>query len=374
MAVSAWKNLGHLRGLAMVLVVLNHAAQGTTSLYVAGGHSLDPFGDPLSFGVAFLLRLFTPLCVPAFVFASAFVSHRFVRTWPQALRAAGVIGQKYLIWSLGAFLVLALFRRQLHLGQMLEGLIVGGPFPAYWFLPLLIELTLLLPILKVGVERWGRGTALCALLLQVVAWLAFYGDVFVPGDSLCASLIGRPLVLLPVFVAGLFASHHLTRLMSLLERHRRRLAFLAVLLVVLDIAEGTWLGASGGWTAAAFDRAVANQRVTPGLLILPAIGLVLCWQTAGERLSAWLTRVGLASLGILFMVDAFQQTLRAVLWHLPAAGGWSSFLRVAQAPAPWIARLAWLLWPLLFVVGLYGPLLAIRAGTRLVGKRIRYLI
>jgi surface polysaccharide O-acyltransferase-like enzyme len=365
MATVAWKNIGVLRGVATCMVSLNHSVQVAGALYFLHHPRIDPREHGLSAAAIVFLRAATPFCVPAFLFASAFVMHKFVRTWRQVRRTVWPLVRAYLFWSLLGFGLIALRSWHVEPLQVIKGLLLGRAFPAYWFIPLIVELVLIVPLLIKLVEKSPRGALVLAATAQVLTWVVHYADLFTRFGVGELAVLYAPISFLPFFLAGLLASQFRGPLVEALNRHRALLLAATITLLCLDIGESLWTGISGGWSRTATDRAFANERVTPVFFALGVIGLALGAETKTTRLRERLTQIGMSSLGILLTLDLSQSAMLAILWHLPGARDATA---LKGAPAFWLEQSWGIGVVCLFLAGILGPLILMRVTNRVLGK------
>ncbi len=359
MKVVVWKNVGVLRGLAICMVVLNHAVRNLSSLYLSAAQEFDPQRDPFNAFWILGLRVLTPFCVPAFVFSSAFLSHRFVRTKKQARQSAWAVARYYLIWSLPLFAIIALYRGEFHAKQALVLFVNGGPPTAYWFLVLMVQLLVVFMLLRTLVERYARLLFGLMIALQISVWVAHYAGLLghVPVEL---AFVVRPILLMPVFIAGMLASQYSKRIVSFFEPRRRLLVIGAAIMGCVSFAESWWLATEGGWMLGAVDHAAAEERAPATLFALFVIAAVLARKSGNNPRSRWFNQVGMASFGIFLMVDMFHKVLLAAAWRASALHE-SAHLFVL------------VLVPVFFVVGIWGPMTVMKYGDRLLGPRAKLL-
>jgi surface polysaccharide O-acyltransferase-like enzyme len=370
MAAVAWKNIGVLRGVATCMVSLNHSVQVASALYFLHHPAIDPLEHGLSAAGIVLLRAATPFCVPAFMFASAFMLHKFVRTWRQARRMAWPLVRAYLFWSLVGFGLIAFQTRHVEPMQVIKGLLMGRAFPAYWFIPLIVELVLIVPLLIRLVESSPRAALLLAAAAQVLTWVIYYADLFTRFGVGDLAVLYAPISFLPFFLAGLLASQFRGPLVEALKTHRALLVAMTITFLCLDIAESLWTCSAGGWSRTAADRAFASERVTPVFFALGVIGLALGAETKTTQLRERLTQIGLSSLGILLTLDLSQSVMLAILWHLPGARDATA---AKGAPALWLEQSWGIGVVCLFLAGILGPLILMRVTNRVLGKNARFV-
>lgn len=359
MKVIVWKNVGVLRGLAICMVVLNHSVRNLSSLYLHGAGSYDPLRDPINTLWIVGLRVLTPFCVPAFVFASAFLSHRFVRTTKQAKQSAWSVARYYLIWSLPMFAIIAIYRGSFDPRAFVFDFVNGGPPTAYWFLVLMVQLLLVFILLRSLVQRFARWLFAGMVALQIMVWVAHYAGwiAYVPIEWM---FLVRPILVLPVFILGMLASEYSARVVAFFEPRRRLLVYGAVFTGLLSFAESWWLASRGHWALDQVNHACAEERMPATIFALFVIAAVLARKSGNNPRARWFNQVGMASFGIFLMVDIFHKVLLAVAWRA------SNHLESAHL-------FVFVLVPVFFVVGIWGPMNVMKLGARLLGPRVKYL-
>jgi hypothetical protein len=373
--LAIWKSISPLRGAAMLLVVANHAIQATGAAYLAARATVTPDESPTAFATLLLLRGLTPACLVAFVFASGFSAYRFMRVPKQARAAGGQLLRKYLAWSLTLSALGMLLERRFDGAGLLQDLALGSAMPAYWFLTLLIPLTLLVPWFAHAVERRPRAALAAALLLQVVSFVLYYG--FEPvgfQPSFWMLLLVRPLRFLPAFLAGMLVSRDAEAVARWLAAQRRWLLTAAALAAGTCLGEAALVGRAAGYSVAAATRMYATERFSLFVFATLAIAAVLARGLGGKSTQAWLTSVGNASLGILFLMDVCMLACVVGAWQLPRFVWEAAALAFARHELPAAIR-DHALWftPVLFAVGLWGPLQIMERVRSRLGNRARWL-
>lgn len=360
-----WKNIARLRGVAIALVVLNHATMAATGLI--RGHLKGPGAFHQSdIWVEVLLRNFTPVCLPLFLFAVGYFTFRFQKNWKSALASARTSGIRYVLWSLVAYGIIALLHHEIHPAEVLQGVVLGGPFPAYWFLVLAIEFALAAPLLSRLVTTWPAIALLTAVLAQCLASAMCYtGRDGIPVLSDSHSLLHN----LPSLLLGMLASSRGDSVVAILAP-RRKWLFLGVgVFFVVTCAETLWLGPQlndGTITTYVYD--VDKASFVP--FALCTLGALITATPDQSWLRNKLDWLGLRSLALLLLVDPCIDAMRRLLWHANALVHFS--LAHTEAPPLWMQR-TWTILPI-FLAGLFLPLAVVEATDRFLGKRIKKFI
>ena len=360
-SVAVWRNIGVMRGIGIVLVALNHASMGAFGVLretpqVAGLSAIQVV-------VEVLAKSLTPVCLPLFLCASGFFTWRFSSTWTLAAGNARRILQRYLLWSIPGFVVVVgLENHPLDWNDTLSTFVGGGPWPTYWFLILLVQLSLLAPLLARLVAA-APGLALgLALLLQVVAVgvasLAASGNPVLPSHLVILHL--------HFFIAGMLLSARGTAVVAWVAAHRPVAGVVVAVLGVASCAESVWLGGVfGDGSPASF--VYAGERVSLQLL---AIAMVLFIAALPSSTAAWhkaLEWVGLRSLAVLLMMDPAVRLTTAALWHVDQLV--FGVVRQDAVPPDWMMNVA--LVPVLFVVAIGVPTMTFHLIETRLGKGVR---
>lgn len=174
--VVVWKNIGVMRGLAICLVVVHH-----TTHWVYGTRRLVLATQPMAPWEGLLEvcgRALPPVSVPVFLFASGYFAGRFASNWEAARKGAYRVATRYVAWSAAGFAFFLLTRQPLNTRQIPVRFLFGGPFMAYWFFPVIIQLLLLAPLLVRWCASHPRWMIAIAALLQAFCIGGYYTMVF----------------------------------------------------------------------------------------------------------------------------------------------------------------------------------------------------
>jgi len=371
-----WKKIAPLRGIAICLVVANHAGQSATAAFVLARERLSPYEEPLAFLTVSLVRALTPVCLIAFVFASGFMAFRFMRTPAQALPAASQMLRRYLGWSGFVLCLLALRHRAIDVPLTLHDLALGSAMPAYWFLLTLIPLYATGPFwIRLCTERPKTMLAL-ATALQAASCVKFYTvDLNTSGPlPVWDMMLIRPLRFLPAFLVGMLVSRDADRVGSWLATHRRSLSLVTALYGGLCLADAFALDELADFRWSQMDRVFSTER--PALILFAAlcVSLAIAADFQRPRLQAWLANVGSASLGIMFLMDFFIVGATKLWWQLAGltSQGGARALSHHTLPPSFADASLWIT-PALFAIGLWGPLKIMELARKALGPRARYL-
>jgi surface polysaccharide O-acyltransferase-like enzyme len=359
-SVAVWRNIGVMRGVGIALVALNHAAMGAFGVL----HQAPPPSGPttLQVVVEVITRGLTPVCLPLFLFASGYFTLRFSSTWSLALANARRILLRFLLWSIpGLVVVEALAHHPLDWRETVWTF-VGGPWPTYWFLLLLVQLSLLAPWLVRLVKEAPALALSVALALElgsiVVAGFAASGHPVVPSHFVLWHV--------PAFVAGMWLSAHGTALVDFVSRHRVGFGVVGVAAALLSCAESVWLGGIVG-DGGPGSYVYAGERVSLQVFAVVTILLLAAMPPSVGRVHKVFDWIGMRSLAVLLVMYPTVRLTTAALWHVDQLV--FGVVRDNAVPPAWLTNVA--LVPVLFVVALGVPVAVYHLVETRLGPRVR---
>ncbi len=258
-----------LMGLGILGLILNHSAtfgyQATFDLAwiyrpevaAACGDLTPPVNCPnydqvhsVTYWGLTLVRRFIAFGVPVFLMVSGyFIAFAAGRKdarikWP--ILRARVVGLliPYLVWSIIIFAGQALFYNRIYSSpwEYVRRLLVGGATGSYYYIPLLIQLYLLSPILvPLAKKRWKTLLVSTAVLMLFVETLRYF-QLFGLGAPIVPSLIRlTPLWFFPRrlfwFALGIVFGFHIGNFKPFFVRHKNKFVFGAVLFYILSLVE-----------------------------------------------------------------------------------------------------------------------------------------
>lgn len=342
-----------LNGIAILGVVVNHSvAWGFVAMFwwTHRYSSVTPPNFDQMFGSTYFglrsVEQFITFSIPAFLLVSGYfisattsstnnrVSYRLVLTRIKSL----VI--PFLIWTaviVGLDLALG---EAYSLNRLLRAFFLGQATPAFYFVPLLIQLYMLSPLLLLGVKRRPALLMLFAGGLQILSHLAVYAFLLEGSQGALESLqLLTHGWFFPGnifwFVFGIYMGVNRNRVVEWLNRHRIKLILAAIVLLPLGIAE--WeiiLGQSSQvWLT---PKETLFDNVYSIVILLALLANLGSNLPQMQRIS----QLGTKSYGI-YLVHSIALTLAArAIYHI----------------APGILAFQWLFVPLLVVAGLAIPL------------------
>ena len=263
------RRLLYLSGLAIFAVIIFHAAGlGFVAMFAwahrytdaASVASSDPTGS-LSYWLLHAEEQISVFAIPAFMFISgffvAFATSRSQRTiaWSSIFaRIKGLI-IPYTLWTFGLFALAFVQGRRPGLAGYAQMYLTGSISPAYYYVPLLIQLYLLAPFL-IPIARSRPITLLVVTgLIQFAVMLSYYPLLLgTQNPQLIAlgQLVPKWLFITRIFAfsSGIVAGFHLPALKGFLEKSRVWLIGAAIALIPIGMIEWEWMARrSSEWLA-----------------------------------------------------------------------------------------------------------------------------
>lgn len=370
-AIPLWRAMMPLRGLATLAVVLNHASQSASGLYLLDGATVLPTLPSVGVIGLGLVRALTPACLVAFVFASGFMAYRTYRDARGVVPPAMQLLRKYLFWSVALFAFNSALARHFDLVDLLRGLVVGDVMPAYWFPLMLVPLQLASPLFVGFVRRSPKAALAVALLLQLATCVKLYTlDMGAPEASSWEKVFVRPVGFVPEFLIGMLAAQAATPLSSALARQRRAVLVLLVFSGIGCVVESSFIERSFGFTVSHLSTAFATERLSLILFGLLA-SLVFVTSRLPARATRMLADVGDASLGVMFLMDFYIRVATWFVYRVPHVLHAQGPLTDSGVPLELAHEGPYML-PLFFAAGLLGPMATVRLSRRVLGPRARF--
>jgi hypothetical protein len=359
--VTVWKNMGVVRGIAILCVALNHATLQVARSRAASSNGAEPYG--LIERWAFILGVTLPVAsVAGFMIVSGYMMSRFSSTGTASRAAVRSIGVKYLFWSVWGFLVIAVITRNFSFGFVLERLRgCYGPFPTYWFFAPLILFSLLCPVLTLLSKQ--RPFTLLGIFfsIQTLHAILFYGYDSA-GLNYLVPLQGS------YFMLGCLLAQHSNVVVAKLVPFRTAILTAALLFLAIS-----WFETSYWWkvTGSVFGPAISADRLSVRLFAICIAAWFILRDTKPSWFTAWLDKIGMKSLAVFLLFDFWVWLTIAILWHLPGLVGGHGVSRLPVAPS-YMGHSAWI--PLYCLIGISGPLIVAYLVERLLGKRWRVVL
>lgn len=346
----------------MLMVALNHSTLATVGFMrgPVGAAGPERLGDRL---VEMFFQNITPLSLPMFIFASGYYAARFHQQWASALASARTTTIRYLIWSISGYAILAIAHRHLDLLDTLHGLVTNGPFSAYWFLVMFIEMTLITPLLSRLVTRSPWLALSVAIAAQAFSSFLTYRGLAGSPEFLNPHTVPRNL---SPFLLGMLFSIHSSTITPRLEKRRTWLMAGAVVFFAVSLAETVALSqAFGDGTIRTYSYDVGRASFV--LCSLFSIGAIVTAAPKYPRIRSYLDWLGARSLALLLLLDPVLTIAVWALWH---ANDLIHFkFQHTTIPPVWTQG-TWTTVPLL-VTGLLIPLLTVELVGHWGGKNAK---
>lgn len=326
-----------LNGLSIVSVILFHSAGwGFTAMYswvgrYMPGATIEMIGrSPEYYGLNALVQ-FGVFAIPAFLFVSGyFASVVYSRlelreTWKRLWPRVSALVVPYLVWSSVALAGRVAEGRLGFLPNLPAILLTGGATPAYYYVPVLIQLYILAPLLI----RWARRRPFRLLVVFSVLQLAIYTKNYAALVWPDSQFVGSVVQVMPKwlfvsylfwFSAGILASMHIHLLERWAEIFRRVAGYVVAGLFLMGYLEWELLGR---WTGQLW---MPHYETLVDCLYSAAVILaVLGWVSAPRGLANWLNALGERSYGIyLIHPIVMEYTARGIYRLVPEmlSKGW----------------------------------------------------
>lgn len=358
--VTLWKNIGALRGAAIICVVLNHAILSLRSVHQSWAGGMLPY-TVVDQAILTLGCTFPAASVAGFMIAAGYSAGRFSYTWPAARAVVRAISARYVAWSIMGFIALGMLKQQFSGEEIILEMISNwGPFPAYWFFASLILFSLLTPWLTTLAKARPRALFTVFIVTEVARSVFYYSGA--PISNLLTPLQGS------YFLLGVLLSQHSTVVVKALVPHRRHILIAAMLMFGVACLEMTYQ-----WNVAGFPsgQVISSDRTAMRLYAVLISTWVLLQEMRPSTVSSFLDKVGMRSLAIFLSFDFFQWCALSILWHFPGQALHTQTPDLLPPPA-FLGNPAWIL--LYFSVGLLGPVSAVALLQRLGGTRWRRLV
>lgn len=354
------KNLGPVRGLAILLVVFSHSALCISSVRLGPSFASTPLSTPEVLALLFSTT-FPWFSVTAFMVASGYFMAKFNGTWPSVRSALRSLGWRYLGWTVVGYLVTGVIYDRLsplavlkHFNECL------GPFPAYWFLTVMVCVLAVCPWLTRWAAASPKSMLGAILLVELIRETAFYTGYSIPN---------RIVIETSGFLAGILLAKHTDVVIRALGRHRTAIGIATLLFLGAGLVESAyWWNLLHVRDAHLGNTDRITVRIyailgTAWLLLAPLKPTVSDWNRRLEQ-------IGLKSMGILLLFDFCQQILYMAFWHGERLLGLTD--RSRSEPPAWMANpaLVFAYW----FAGVAGPLFAMWATERFLGKGLKRTI
>ena len=318
----------YLRGLAIVGVVMYHATGwGFTAMFwwtnqyrPVAVPNFDQLGG-ISYYALRVIEQLVIFVVPAFLFVSGYVSTKSYEKnsaaiqWPRIFTRVRRVLIPFLIWSVLILALDILLGSRFSLLQFVITLITGRTTEAYYFIPVLIQLYLLIPLLlPLAKTHWKQ-------LLVVSALLMIYTDVLDYVVILNPGLIASNPLLRPIpgwlfvghmfwFCLGLVVGFYHARLYAVLVRIKWWLVIMLVVTFCLGILEWEYLLHNSG-----LDWIGPRMTLIDAVYILLFLMSFLAFEDAALPLPSQFSELGARSYGIYLVHSLVLIVVAKLIYH-----------------------------------------------------------
>ena len=309
-----------------------------------------------------VVRRFIAFGVPVFLMVSGyFIAFAAGRKdakiqWP--ILRARVVGLliPYLVWSIIIFVGQAVFYHRIYPTPWayVRRLLTGGATGSYYYIPLLIQMYLLSPILvPLAKKRW-KGLLVATAVLMLFVETLRYLQLFGLGEPIVPKLIAlTPLWFFPRrlfwFALGIVFGFHISAFKPFLVRHKNKLVVGAILFYLLSLVEFEVLLALSGQPRIDFFSTYTTN-IYAGLFMLAMLSV--------EKLKLPLTPqimdIGAKAFGIYLVHEQVLELVGTLLFRF----------------APWTLGYQILYQPIMIFFALGVPLLLMRIVSRLPVKKL----
>jgi surface polysaccharide O-acyltransferase-like enzyme len=352
------RTLSYLNGLATLGVVLYHASGWGFVAMFWWTHRYLPVSVPdfsQMFGLSYFgLRLIEQLVIvsiPAFLLVSgffvAFAAGRSQATvpWGTVWTRIRHLAIPFLLWS-GVMLVAAILQGETYSpGEAFLQVVLGRTTPAFYFVPLLCQLYLLVPVLVPWARRNWKSLLLSAAVLQslvhVIRYLMILG-LPLPGGGLVPALTQGWFFPSNVFwfALGIVAGFRHQGVVTWFVRFRRAVVATALLLIPLGMIEWEMLlrGSGRAWIG-------PEETLLDNVFSLAVLLTFLAYTGSRLPFARAAADLGGRSYGVYLVHSLVLMGVAKAIYH----------------GAPWVLGRQWLFQPILIGAGLAVPLLFMAA-------------
>jgi surface polysaccharide O-acyltransferase-like enzyme len=370
-----------LMGLGILGLILNHSATfGYTATFdlawryrpevaASCGDLTPPVNCPnydqvhsATYWGLTLVRRFIAFGVPVFLMVSGyFIAFAAGRKdakikWPiLRTRVVGLL-IPYLVWSVIIFVGQAIFYSRVYPSawEYLRRLLIGGATGSYYYIPLLIQLYLLSPLLvPLAKNHWKwllAGTAVLLLFVETLRYLQLFGL----GAPVVPTLISwTPLWFFPRrlfwFALGIVFGFHIGEFKPFFARNKNKLVFGAVLFYLLSLVEFEVLLAASGQPWIDFFSTFTTN-IYAGLFMLAMLSV----DKLKLPFTPQIMDIGAKAFGIYLVHEQVLELVGTLMFRF----------------APWILEYQILYQPIMIAFSLGVPLLLMRLVSRLPVKKL----
>ncbi len=348
------RRLLYLNGLATISAVLFHATGwGYTAMFWWTDRyrpvtvpNFDQLGGMTYFSIRAIEQLVI-VAIPAFLFVSgffiAFATGRTKRTigWNVVGTRIKNLAIPYVVWSIIVFVMLFALGEKFSLAQMAKMLVFGETQPPYYYVPLVIQLYLLAPLLV----PWAKNHWVSLLVVAAIIQFAVLGIRYATSLRIDASLLagiewlGRSWFFpghIFWFSAGLVVSFHLKAIKTWAEKYRWWLLGFTVVAFIAGMIEWEMLFRLSGqqWIA-------SEETVIDGIYSIFFMLTFIAFDQMALPAAKQIADIGTKSFGIYLIHAPVLMLTARVLYHF----------------TPWLLAYQILFLPVLVIAGIAVPMI-----------------
>lgn len=355
------RQLLQLNGIAILGVIFYHAAGWGFTAMFAWAHRYLPAGSPpfsqvgsASYYALRAVEQLTVFSLPTFLFVSGvFIALATGRRrkridWKVVVARIRGLFIPYLLWTVILIVLLIVQGNRFSPGKLVAYLLTGRTNPAYYYVPLLLQLILLSPLLTYLAKRNWRMLLLGAGLLQLVVQLLYYPALLnlqIPWFAGAVDVIPKWLFVTRIFwfSLGIVAGFKISVFEQMLTRFRWYLLLLALVLLPLGILEWELMQRYSG-----LPYLLHRETILDSVYSLAVIFAALGFNLKRLPVAPQLNELGVHSYGIYLVHSPAMELAARVTYHL----------------APGLLAYQIVLQPIVIVAGLAIPLLLMLAVNR----------
>jgi surface polysaccharide O-acyltransferase-like enzyme len=247
------KRILQLNGFSILAVILNHAAGYGFTAMIWWVHRYTNLNPPsftevgsLQYLILLVIKELTVFSVPAFLFVSGyFVAY-------STLSSHGIVQYKfvknrildifipYLIWSCGTFVLDGVFGSIYSPIEYLIRLLTGKASPIYYFIPIIIQLYLITPVIMRFTHNHKNKLLLALSVIVHLGTIVFrYIGIFVAKVDVIPSWFFGNFILF--FTIGILFGTHLNQSKQIIVRYKWFFLVGLILFTFPAIIENEWI-------------------------------------------------------------------------------------------------------------------------------------
>jgi surface polysaccharide O-acyltransferase-like enzyme len=354
------KKLLALNGIAILGAVFYHASGWgfislfwwTDSYLPVTVPNFDQLGSVSYYALRFIEQIII-LAIPSFLFVSGYFivfasGKKPSPNWKWVFTRLSFLIIPYLIWSIIILLFNAFFGEKYSIQKIINILLTGKAVEAFYFIPLIVQLYLLSPLLTRYAKNNPKLLLLGAFFLQALVRFAQFASM-INLDYFAKDLLSNitPAWIFPGnifwFILGITAGYHLKSIQSSLIKWRWVFFSFFILLIPIGMIEWESLLRISGreWFP-------PRETFIDNLYAFSFLVTYFTFSLNKLSKSKWLNFLGSKSFGIYLSHTLFLTVIAKSCYHY----------------FPMIFTQQWIYQPLLISVGILGPLILMELFKR----------